>query len=108
MNVKLIYESFTPRVGEEFYYKPSKEWNHLVWCDFKYTDYFYRVYNEIPPRINPVKLHLVGENDEVVVSDFKTDSPCEVIQKILDSGGNCEIKKKKEQIFLKGYRLKGR
>lgn len=109
MKVKLIWESFSPEIGEEFYYKPSEEWNYLVWCDYKYMDYLFRVYGEIPPRINPVKLHLVNQNNEIVFGDFTTELSPEKLQEILDSDGDCTLKiKKKENTnvpYLKGKKL---
>jgi hypothetical protein len=72
-------------------------------------DYLFRVYGEIPPRINPVKLHLVNQNNEILFRDFTTELSPEKLQKILDSDGDCTLKiKKKENTnvpYLKGKKL---
>ena len=91
MKVKLVYEPFSPTSEEEFYYKPSKEWGYMVWCEKKYVDYLMRVYGEIPARLNPVKLKLVNQDGNVIVSDLKVNLPEDVLGKIIDKGGDCIV-----------------
>jgi hypothetical protein len=107
MEVKIVYESFTPtKERGEFYYKPSKEWNQLSFSDMKYTDYFLRVYGEVPQRINPVRLSLVDKDGGMFFEDFIVDLPEGVLMGILDKGGDCRVELKGDHIYLKGKELK--
>jgi hypothetical protein len=111
IKVKLILEPFSPSFNREgFYYKPSKDWNYLVWCDKKYFDYLVRVYGEVPLRLNPVKLHLVGNGNRELISDFKVDLPETVLGSILEMGGECKVKIKRKGnthfVYMGGKRLK--
>ena len=107
MEGKIVFESFTPNSDREgFYYKPSKQWNYLVWCDSQYKEYLMRVYGTIPQRINPIQLHLLNNNGEVVMNDFKVNLPDGILMKILENGGECEIKQKGSSFYMKGKRLK--
>ncbi len=106
MKAKLVYRSFSPSLDVDgFYYKPSKEWNYLVWCDEKYRDYFIRVYGNIPDRINPVKLSLVDQESSVIYDDFRAEIPEMVLNDILENGGNCTVKIKKDSVYLGGKKL---
>lgn len=105
MKGKLILESFSPSLERaEFYYKPGKEWNNIVFSDFKYTDYFIRVYGNIPERVNPVKLSLMGDG-EILFEDFKVDLPGEYLSGIIEKGGECSFKVEDDGIYLKGKKL---
>lgn len=102
MKAKLVIEPFVPSHEEEFYYKPSEKWNYLVWCDKKYLGYFIRVYNEIPPRINPVHLNLIDEIGNTILRDIRVELSEDILGDILDRGGDCQIKMKKSGIYLLG------
>jgi hypothetical protein len=108
MKVKMVYEPFSPTSEEEFYYKPSKEWGYMVWCEKKYVDYLMRVYGEIPARLNPVKLKLVNQDGNVIVSDLKVNLPESVLGKIIDKGGDCKVKFKRKGdyhwVYLEGHK----
>ena len=107
MEVKIVYESFTPSVERgEFYYRPSKKWNQLTFSDMKYTDYFLRVYGEIPQRINPVRLSLLDKDGGMFFEDFMVDLPENDLMGILDKGGDCRVELKGDRIYLKGKELK--
>ena len=99
MKVKIVTEPFVPTPDEEFYYKPSEKWNYLVWCDKKYVGYFIRVYGEIPPRINPVKLHLMDDYEQVIVSDFKISLSEDTLEGILNKWSFIKY------LFHKGLRI---
>ena len=100
MKAKIVTEPFVPTPDEEFYYKPSEKWNYLVWCDKKYVGYFIRVYGEIPPRINPVKLNLIDENDQVILSDFKIGLSEDTLEGILNKDGKCSVQMKKDGVYI--------
>ena len=105
MKGKLILESFSPSLERvEFYYKPSKDWNYVVFSDFKYTDYFIRVYGNIPERVNPVKLSLIGDGG-ILFEDFKVDLPGDYLSGIIEKGGECSFKVEDDGIYLKGQKL---
>lgn len=102
IDLTLVCEEFFPPTNREFFYKPSKTWNNVVWADKKYVDYLVRVYGEIPMRINPVKLNLMKE-DKVVFGDIIFDEVSTgILEDILTNGGNCQVRVKGNKYYLGG------
>ena len=100
INLELVLQEFTPNGGQEFFYKPSKGLNYLVWADEKYIDYLIGVYGEIPSRINPVQLNLVKDGEVVFQNIFFDNISTGVLEDILNDGGRCQVKVKGNKWYL--------
>lgn len=99
--VKLVYNSFKPMNGSyNFFYKPSVNNNIIVYCSAQYGNYLEKIYGSFPSRLNPVVLRIEDENgtmvNDLLIDRFNTN----LLEKILDAGGECFIEMEYNQKVL--------
>lgn len=92
---KLVYNSFVPSKGSyNFFYKPSKENNIIVYCSDSYGKKIESIYGEFPLRLNPIVLRLEVDG-QTIVNDLLLDRyNTNILEDILNNNGDCEIEMK--------------